>query len=307
MLFKDKLDYYDQIIKKELEELLNKAFHTQSHRADLLLLNINGFHLDKSSKVRNNPMHPFVFGLGSIGHSELLHNEFLLEFSRPNVLNIPYSDFKKEREYPTNTGELNEELYDKILTLVKKESYVIQMEMLVYLKIWESTLYLKNLYQLVRLLKGEHYDWFFKLKTANTPNGIATAQELIRKCIRDEIRPFSPILADLIAQAYKSQIRNSIAHSNYSMLGRSIYLNNSNNQYANIESLHFDEWNEMYHISVALYNSYNWMKDQISKFYIEKLPNMGHYINLRFTKKDATETQYPVFYDEIRGWCWVKP
>lgn len=143
MLFKEKLNYYDQIVREELDGLLKAAFQSQSHYSDLLLLKINGFYSEEVSKVEYKPMSPFVFGPGSMGHSESLHNNFIYEFGTSHTLDVTYADFRAEREYPPNT-EWSEELSTRIESLVKQETHVIQTEMLVYKDLGISFVFKKS-------------------------------------------------------------------------------------------------------------------------------------------------------------------
>ncbi len=99
--------------------------------------------------------------------------------------------------------------------------------MLIYLKFWEADSTIKKLYQFVRILHGEPYDWYFKISESNRDkNSTGKRQDIILLKIRNRLKEFSSTLYQVIKDTYKTQIRNSIAHSNYSFLSRNIHLNN---------------------------------------------------------------------------------
>jgi hypothetical protein len=72
-----------------------------------------------------------------------------------------------------------EERQKEIDELTKIESYSIQMEMLIYLKIWEADLFIKKMYQLVRLNEGQAYDWHFGISESNLANGKTGNRDII--------------------------------------------------------------------------------------------------------------------------------
>lgn len=171
------------------------------------------------------------------------------------------------------------------------------------------THFLKGLYQLGRLLTGKPYVWDFKLNVGVDNSGIATSQELIRTHIRDVIEPFSQPVYDALKTAYKSQIRNSIAHSNYSFLGRNIHPNNSNENagYAQISSLSFDDWVEMFNATLLLHDSYNWFKNEINSYYSQLADENGNKLEIQINKLDGSTVYTDVSYrSDFNDWRWSK-
>jgi hypothetical protein len=176
----------------------------------------------------------------------------------------------------------------------------IQLEMLIYLKFWEADMVIKKLYQLVRLLDGKYYDWYFKVCNANRETKCTgKRQDIIRKKIRDKIKPHSTILYDIIKETYITQIRNSIAHSNYSFLGRNIHLNNhiKNDSHANIRALGFDKWIDMFHNTISLFNEYIRMNNIIHEYYSKIAANNNNVLEVQVTEKN--ENQYPLYVEYI--------
>lgn len=95
----------------------------------------------------------------------------------------------------------------------------------------------------------------------------------------------SSILADSLTVAYKTQIRNSIAHSNYSIMSRNIHPNNyvAKDKAAQIQNLPFDEWIEMFHFTLALYNELIGLGNKIR----------SHYAGVASTQENRIEVLVP--------------
>lgn len=187
----------------------------------------------------------------------------------------------------------------------------IQLEMLIYLKFWEADLVIKKFYQLVRLLYGEPYDWHFKiLESSRGSVGIGTRQEIIRKMIRERIKKISPPIYDLIKSTYKTQIRNSIAHSNYSFLGRNIHPNNyiAKDPSCQLRNVPFDEWIDIFHNTLILHNEYIRMKHTINTFYAELAMLDGNSMEIAITRPDGKQTYTDVEYrQKFEDWRFKRP
>ena len=177
MLFKDKLEEKRKIIQTEFEALFNLGLSNAKHPNDLLIVVLNGFYIPYTFELANGKMsNHYVIGPGEIGHSENLHYIFIHQYRTNYISPQTHSEYLKSLENKSEKRQV-------INNLTEAEELTIQMEMLVYLKIWESTQFLKNLYQIVRILKGKHYEWHFKLKGHDDQDGITTAQELIRMAL----------------------------------------------------------------------------------------------------------------------------
>ncbi len=301
MLFKDKLNATGPAVHKGFQELFKKALENQGHPMDLLIIGLNGFYNPETFELSDGKMSsPYVMGPDSTGHSEDLHYNYIHDYRTKNIYEKSHSEYLKELEYSPEKRE-------QIDKLVDVESLTIQTEMLIYLKVWEMTHFLKGLYQFGRILNGEHYDWHFKLRVGEDNTGIATAQNLIRTHIRDVIRPFSEPVYDCFKTAYKSQIRNSIAHSNYSFLGRNIHPNNENPHapFLQITSLTFDEWIDMFHATIIIHNCYIWFKNEINDYFGKLALANGDRLEIRINKEDDSEVYAYVSYrPEYNDWRW---
>jgi len=302
MIFIDKIKELDKKLNPEFDRLLNLAWKNQTHIGDLLLVGINGFYDKKTHEfnaVSDIKYNPHVIGQGSEGHSEQTHYNFIHKYRTTNISQYTYLDYLKLHEWSSERSkEINE--------LVDFEETTIQLEMLIYIKFWEADMIIKKFYQLVRIMHGEQYDWYFKApKFPGDKEATDTRQNLIRLKIRDRLKDISPILHDLIANTYKTQIRNSIAHSNYSFLGRNIYPNNyiENDPTAKIKSLSFDEWIDIFHNTLALQNQYTRMKNIINHSYGELVSKSENEMEIRISEKDGKQYPAIVYYrPEFKDW-----
>jgi hypothetical protein len=302
MLFKDKLDANGPIVQQGFQDLLTIALVNQTYPTDLLIIGLNGFYNPKTYQLANGEMSsPYMIGPNHTGHSEALHYKYIHNYRTKNIYNQPHSEYLKDLEY-------SPEKRVQIDKLIDAESLSIQTEMLIYLKIWETTHFLQGLYQFGRILNGEHYDWHFKLRVGEDNTGIATAQNLIRNHIRDVLEPFSPVVSDCFKTAYKSQIRNSIAHSNYSFQGRNIHPNNENSRakFHQIINLTFDEWIDMFNATMIIYNSYIGFKNEINKHFGPMALENGNRLPIRINKENGSEVLSEVSYrPEFNDWRWA--
>jgi len=266
MIFTDKLNEIAKILTPEFDRLFDLAISNQKHEGDLLLLHINGSYepsILEWNSHSSEKLSPYVIGPREEGNSEHTHYKFIDHYRQNYIVNISHVDYLKEHEYSPEKSESIDQLTDL-------EELTIQLEMLVYLKFWEADMTIKKLYQFVRILSGESYDWHFKVsETGRDTSSTGKRQDIIRLKIRDKVQPISSILFDAIKLAYKTQIRNSIAHSNYSFHGRHIHPNNyiKTDQAAQIQALGFDEWIDMFHTTLMLHNELIRLSEKINKYY----------------------------------------
>lgn len=288
MIFIDQLKEREKILNPEFENLLDLALNNQSHIGDLLLLKINGFY-DESfagfTTDNGKKLNPHVIGPGSSGHSESTHYSFIHKYRTTNIYESSYSEYLKKHEWSSEGSK-------EIDELVELEETGIQLEMLIYLKFWEADMVIKKLYQFMRIINGEHYDWHFKIQeSSRDKNCTGSRQDLIRLKVRDRLKDYSTLFYDLIHKTYKTQLRNSIAHSNYSFLGRNIDLNNfiKDDPYSQLHGLTFDEWIDIFHNTIVLHNQYIRMNNMINDFYADLALKNGNEMEIRITEKDGKQ------------------
>lgn len=124
----------------------------------------------------------------------------------------------------------------------------LHIEMMIYTHIWESTYFFKQLTRLVNIILGEGYTW-----DVNTEHSR-------HKAIKEEMVPLlrekKLLLGDLLDEAYSSYIRDSFAHSVYSVDvdSKKIYLFNAsrNNVDKRSNTIGFDEFQKKFMISIQL-------------------------------------------------------
>lgn len=298
MIYRDILNKTGIVVRDEIKRVLNLALQSQHHPGDLLLVKENGFYDPKILTFQSGDgkkYNPHVVGPNSEGHSEATHYDFIHHYRTTN-----YSEKSSTEYFQSFVMEVwDKEKSERNDILTKKEELSIHLEMLVYLKIWEADMFIKRLYQLIRLLNGESYDWYFKIQeSARGTDSTGSRQDLIRKKIRDRIKKTSPILFDIIKHSYKTQIRNSIAHSNFSLIGRSIQLNNyiENDPASQLHTVSFEEWAHIFHNSLILYSEYIGMLDEIDKYYINIASKHANVLPVLVTEKDGGQYELSLEY-----------
>ena len=282
MIFTDKLNEIAKILSPEFDRLFDLAISKQQHEGDLLLLHINGSYEPSILELNSHSsekLSPYVIGPRDEGHSEYAHYKFINHYRQNYIADISHVDYLKEHEYSPEKRE-------NIEQLTELEELTIQLEMLVYLKFWEADMTIKKLYQFIRILSGESYDWHFKVsESSRDTTSTGTRQDIIRLKIRDKAKPISTVLFDVIKLAYKTQIRNSIAHSNYSFQGRHIHPNNyiKTDPASQIQALSFDEWIDMFHTTLILHNELIRLNVKINRYYADLALN-GNKITVQITE-----------------------
>ncbi len=207
MLFQDILDNKYNILHPHFGTLYKTILKNQTHEGDLLLVCVNAFYNPDVHTWTNisEKLSPYMFGPDQEGHSEYTHQRFIGNYIKNNIYQEKYPEYL-DRIKKVDTKETDH--------LIFEESISIQTEMLIYLKIWESDMFIRKFYQLANLLQGKAYDWHFQIKTANKTG---SRSKIIREEIRDKFKEKIPQLYDSLKKSYKPQLRNAIAHSQYSI------------------------------------------------------------------------------------------
>ena len=293
MIFKDIVSYKKAKLSAEFDRLIEYAWKNQSHVGNLLLLYVNGFYRDKNpeiSKLNNEKYTPYTIGRGFEKESEYVHYNFIHKYRTTNVHPQNHSEYIQQ--FDQKLGDRR--FIDRNRALIEIEGTSIQIEMLIYLKFWEADMIIKKLYQFVRILQGQDYDWHFKLSPSNRSEKVTGARhKIVRLKIRDPLKEISPILYELISESYITQIRNSIAHSNYSFSNRGIFLNNyiDKDPKAQLIGISFDEWVNIFHNTLVLHNEYNRMNNYIHKLYSRFAIENQMEVPILITEKDGTQIE----------------
>jgi hypothetical protein len=250
MIFDNLLNQYTAQIRPYFDQIHNLAGKNQTHGGDLLLVHQNASYREDILNFNNTSikLDPYTIGFGEIGHAAHTNHNYIGEFLKTDTNNIGLESYLKELEDKSDKN--------RILELEARESYSIQSEMLVYLKIWESDSLIKELYQITRLLESREYDWHFRISGySRDEKSTGTRENIIRTKIRDRYMKLIPEFYQLIKEIYKPQLRNAIAHSQYFIYGRVITLTNydKNDSHSLIKSVTFNEWIHIFHKSIILY------------------------------------------------------
>jgi hypothetical protein len=305
MLFRDILNRKTVGIQTEFDRFLNETYKKQTHPGDLLLIHENGFYNAETHKWTNLPekLSPYVIGPGKEGHSEQLHHKFIGKYIDRSIQERSYDEYLKLHEWTKEKAE-------SIAKLAEEEAESVQLEMLIYLKIWEGDLFIKKFYQLARLKLGMEYDWHFSVaESSRDKKATGTRDEIIRKKIRNTFENSYPTIYKAFKNAYKSQIRNSIAHSKYSILGRYIHLNNyiEEDQYSQIQVVSFDEWADIFHDTLVLYTQQTRLLNLIRDFYSHMASQTELLMEVRVTRSDPEpRIEYHLLKHrkEWKDWYW---
>lgn len=303
MLFIDKLNIKTQELQPEFEKLFRDILNNQTHEGDLLLVRINGFYHPEAHNWDNvENKSPYMIGLNDEGHSDLLHYKFIDDYRKKSISNLNYDEYLAKHIWSDENAKA-------IKDLTEEEGMSIQLEMLVYLKIWEADLFIKKLYQLVNLSLGEPYDWHFKIKESNRNQEPTTGkrEEIIRKKIRDKIKSIYPKLYSAIENAYKTQVRNSIAHSTYYFAGRYIHLGNyiKDDMHSQLQVLSFNDWIDMFHDTIVIYNQLIGFTNGIDALYSKVAYDNNLLFQVRLHKQDpidAVEYYMLKYRPEFNDW-----
>lgn len=295
MLFKDILNRKADLLRTEIDKLFEQIIKTQTHPGDLLLVRINGFYNEDVFKWNNiEPQSPYMIGPNTDGFSENAHYKFINHY-RNGALLDNYEEYIKDFDYTP-------ERHNEIQKLNDNEEMYIQLEMLIYLKIWEADAFIKKLYQLARLANGEVYDWHFRIKDATDGEIKATGSrgEIIRDLTRDKFKNDFPIIYSTMKNGYVSQIRNAIAHSQYSLMSRHIQLYNNGGKYSPLKALDFEDWTDKFHDTILLHNELIGLMRRVDERYANVASRYDNKFEIRIKKIDPHSIEYRLLtYDPV--------
>ena len=285
MLYVDKLEALSNESEKATGNLFEKAKKNQSHPNDLLLVLINGFFYD--DLVDNHlKLSPYVIGQGEEGFADRTQYEFFHSFRTGAIA-------QSKDELLVDKGKIDKEEFELSYRLTT------QLELMVYLKFWESDFLLRQFYNLVRLIHGESFDWHKKMKDVGRKHLIEN--EIILKA-----KNKAPNFFDYISKAYVRQIRNAAAHSQFFIHGDYINFTNSSKdaeQNHRLVSLHVDDWEDIFHRTILLYNFFIKFSTEYEKLF--KTETIGKHFGkqIRITTKDDKEMiEWVKIHDD--RWMW---
>ena len=193
------------------------------------------------------------------------YNDFILLIARgqiiPGLERVSPSRSNYSLDYMMDTyyDETREKFYVEYLNLKYNRAgfdyrtddgfFCLNIELMIYCHIWESSLFLKSLKHITDLLIGKEYDW-----------GLELPDMKIKSFIKDSIiNPLVEIddeFGQLLKKAYSPNLRNSFAHSLYKidMEQRviSLYIKRMDKDDCVERSVSFNEFQEKFLYSINL-------------------------------------------------------
>lgn len=301
MLFKDILDNKTALLSGEFDALFDEIIARQSHPCDLLLVRENGIcNLDVYMWDNIQNLSPYMIGPGMEGHSEQSHYKFIHRYRVENVYKNNFDVYKNEVKWDKDKQE-------RIRELKEWEGITIELEMLAYLKIWEADMFIKKLHQLVLLSKGLPYDWNFKIKESNRDKGATGKRDVLIRNVKQSLSNRYPNIHNAFHNAYRTQIRNAIAHSTYALMDRYISLNNfvADDPYSQLKNIPFDEWIDLFHDTLIIYNELIRFFRKIDFHYRQMARENGRVVKVRISRLHPNEElEYRALYYNGMRWSW---
>ncbi len=254
---------------------------------DLLIVIIHGYYDVQHLEFHKcEKLSPYVFGPAHIGYSLDTFYEFF-HFYRTT----PLSKLKFENQLK------NPEKKDEI---EYQERLALNLELLIYLKFWESDLLLRQLFNLVNLASAKYYDWDFMLSYSR--------RSLIREQIQGPMKTVCPKFYKLVDENYSAQIRNAVAHSKYYFMGRNLQLaNKEENKFYKLHNIPFEEWEIRFHKTLLLYNFIIGNLQRYDKLYQEEVKDKHFGLPLstpRLSHHGLRKNQWVKYDSTWKRWLW---
>ena len=223
MLRKYFVDKYNDEMVEAFSELFNTARKRMFHSGDLLLCQQNGTMFGKDT----------VVGLGEEGLNSLQQINALF-YNGIGKMTEDKEYFKKHgNDFFHGTSELE---------------LSIQAEMKAYKEIWENVYFLRVLTEVVRVVNGERYDWQLDMYKLGNNKSNHIRDKIIKKL------DVCPKFKEAMETAYRRQIRNAEAHSQYQIIQGGIWFDNYKKVNADeVQGICFEEWEKIYCYSYLIF------------------------------------------------------
>jgi hypothetical protein len=287
MIYEETLEKYNDSVKDAVDELFSNSFTNQRNDTDLLLVFQNALknnHPEETLKRLN--ITNFQIGPDFIGFRYNSFYKFINAY-RDKV-------FKKTDQ----KAELEKDPFERDYIYHN----LIEQELLIYLKFWESDLILRRLYNLTRLARGEEYEWIYDQSFFNA------RRKLVKEEIQKDLDRISPKFNALIEEIYSRQIRNAIAHSQYYLLYDSINLTNKDeNPHYILGSISYDDWEILFHKTILFYNYLISNTNEYSEKYQKDVKGKHYGLMIVFPEKDSkgnNKTGWLKFDESFNRWYW---
>jgi len=238
MLRREFVDKYNEDVTEAFRELFNTCHINMFHPGDLLLCQQNGFLLGKDT----------VIGFGEEGLNSIQHINSLC-YAGIGAMTEDRDYFKKN-----GNGDLNG--ISELELTTNQEINNFQM-------IWENDFFLRVLAEVIRIARGEKYDWMLNMYNVKNKSNF----------IRDNIKKkldVSPKFKSAVEIGYHRQIRNAKSHSQYHLIQEGIWFDKINQNNADeVVAIGFEEWEQIYCYSYFIFRGlFEHLKSIVQQLYM---------------------------------------
>jgi hypothetical protein len=287
MLFKETLLQYEDYVKDATKELFDVAFSNQVHETDLLLVLENGLKQNYSQETLERlKISPYSIGPDHIGLRYSSFYEFINQYRK--------SIFKKADHLTEINKQPNNRNYFY--------NYLVEQELLIYLKFWETDLILRRLFNLSRLARCLDYSWEYDQKRFNE------RRKIVKDEIQSNLKKITPKFCQLLEDIYNRQIRNAIAHSQYYLLYDTIILTNkTENSAYKLDAISYNDWEILFHKTILFYNYLIHFFNEFSKKYQEMEYDKQNGLLIEFPEKNSkgnNKIGWVKFNKDFSRWYW---
>jgi len=289
MLYVHLIKKFQPKVRKAVRQLFANAYKHQTDEFDLLLILENGMKDDllfeRNKRVsRSQRISPYIIGPHYQYYAEMTQYDFYDIYRKLNTKNNNRKSYLKKIR-----GNRSSEAQYSIAT---------QIELMQYLKLFESNRFLERLYKLVQLSNGNNYPWSYQIKKNDSRS------KIILNDIRDKSKTKSPLFYNLMKEIYLSQIRNAVAHSQYFILSIDInFLNYEPKKHAPLYFVKIEDWEDRFHKLVSFYNEFIHCLKLYDYIYKRQALNKHFGLPLRALNLDDKEiTQWFRYNTDLDRW-----
>jgi hypothetical protein len=259
-------------VQSAVRELFERASKNQTHPGDLILFCENGHYWGDMT----DNWSPYMVGPGREGLADFDRIDFFKAY-----LSLPF-------EKGVNDAESGERKLD-----LRKQS--IHLELMIYTHFWEASQNLKALKQLANLVDSKDYEWNIVLPEFER-------FKFVKVQIRDVFERYGLQIANIMKEAYHSQIRNAFAHCQYSFSGMKIkFANYDPAEPWKIESLTFDEWERKFTFSALMYDYIIRERLDLKEHFAQRHPEVVVRVPLR---AGGTQERVLVWHEPSKRFVW---
>lgn len=153
-----------------------------------------------------------------------------------------FVDYTRQKFYTSYLNNYRKSLLESVHYGIEKQEYNYNIQLMIYIQIWESNVFLKQLCQIASILNEQKYIWEPKL---------SPKKNFFTKIVKQLKQANSP-LYKYINNTYDSCIRNAIAHSTYNIDTENNCIIFFSQNLSSSNSVSFFDWDEIFLYSVLI-------------------------------------------------------